>query len=93
MSAQVVELAERTYHDLDDTASLILQKHNETYYIFRDKLWAINVDSDDDYISLTMVEYLDAEDQQEHITEMIIDKGWSVSGGTMRDQIVVDFNE
>ena len=94
MNAQVVELSsERKFHDLDDAASLILQKHQETFYIFKDKLWAITVDTDDDYVSLSMVEYPDVEDQQDHITEMIIYHGWSVSGGKMRDQIIVDFNE
>jgi len=92
MSEKVIS-PQRVFHDLDHAASLILQKHSETFYIFRDKLWAINVDSDDDYVSLSMVEYPDAEDQEEHITEMIIDQGWAVSGGKMRDQIIVDFND
>lgn len=84
---------ERIFHDLDTSADLILEKYDEIFYVFRDKLWAINVDTADDYTSLSMVQYPDLEDQQEHITEMIIDHGWAVSGGKRRDQMIVDFND
>jgi len=88
-----VDEKERQVYDLERTAQLVLEKDLETIYVFRDKLWTLAVEVDTDYRVLMIISFPDEEDFDEHITELIIDDGYSVIGGLLRDQIIVDFND
>lgn len=83
----------RHVFDLERTAQLVLEKDNEAIFVFRDKLWVLSVEIEDDWRSLVMSSFPDKEDFDEYITGLIIDDGYSVTGGSSRDEMIIDFND
>ncbi len=87
--------ADTKFFDLDSGSDLILQKDRERIYIARGKLWALEIDYDPNAptYSTVMVTFPDTATVDKFVTEHVIDYGYTVDGGLMKDQISVYFND